>query len=77
MWTSAQLQSTSPSPTACASASAGWAKALACRKNRSAPRAIRYPIGKLPSSSHTLISDSSRSAARSGAIAISSGIWVL
>ncbi len=76
MCTSAQSQSMPSTPSWQRSARNVCASALPWRENRSLPRAMRYPIGKLPSSSQIVSSAFASSTARSGASVVSSGSWV-
>ena len=76
MCTSAQSQSMPGSPSWHRSARNVCASADACRLNWSAPRAIRYPIGRLPSSSEMYSSAFASSTALSGISVVSSGSCV-
>ena len=76
MCTSAHSQSIPGRPSWQTSAKNVCASALPCRENRSVPRAIRYPIGKLPSSSQIVRSAVPSSTAFSGMSAVISGSWV-
>ena len=73
MCTSAQSQSTPGSSSAHTSARNVCASAEPCRENRSAPRAMRYPIGRLPSSSAICSNAFASSTALSGTSAVMSG----